>query len=390
VTGTTTLPGGTEGPGPGATPATGAAPATGTTSAPGATPPPGAPAAETPSTAPPRRASARATSVRALGLLAALAVLALVALAGVAIGAKAIPPGTVLHELLHYDGSDDGVVIRSLRVPRTALGLAVGAALGLAGALMQALTRNPLADPGILGVNAGASVAVVAAIELAHLAAPSAYVWFALVGAALASVAVYALGSRGRSAATPVRLALAGAAVSSVLGAVVSWLVLTDRTAFDDYRFWSVGALAGRPYSVLAVTGPFLLAGALLAAVLARPLNALALGDETGRALGAHAGRTRALAVLAVTLLCGASTAAAGPIGFVGLAVPHLARPFSGPDQRWALPYSAVLGATLLLAADIVGRVVARPGEIEVGVVTAFLGAPMLIALARRGRTGAA
>jgi iron complex transport system permease protein len=361
-----------------------------------AKPAPGSPSSATPPSATPardaapRRASVRATSLRAAGLLVALAVLALVALAGVAIGAKAIPPGTVLHELLHYDGSDDGVVIRSLRIPRTALGLAVGAALGLAGALMQALTRNPLADPGVLGVNAGASVAVVAAIGLFSLASPSVYVWFALAGAAVAAVAVYALGSRGRSAATPVRLVLAGAAVSAVLGALVSWLVLTDQTAFDDYRFWSVGALAGRPFPVLAATGPFLLAGALLAAVLARPLNALALGDETGRALGAHAGRTRALAVLAITLLCGASTAAAGPIGFVGLAVPHLARPFSGPDQRWALPYSAVLGSTLLLAADIVGRVIARPGEIEVGVVTAFLGAPMLIVLARRGRAGAA
>ncbi|WP_435837903.1 FecCD family ABC transporter permease [Streptantibioticus parmotrematis] len=325
-------------------------------------------------------------ALRAGGLVVALGALVVVALLSVAVGSKGIPLGTVVHELLHYDGSDDGVVIRGLRVPRTLLGIAVGAALGLAGALMQALTRNPLADPGVLGVNAGASAAVVAAIELLGLRSLSAYVWFALAGAALASVLVYALGSRGRSAATPVRLALAGAAISSVLGAVVNWLVLMDQTAFDDFRFWSVGALAGRPLSVLTQTGPFLLAGAVLALSLGRPLNAMALGEDSARALGAHTGRTRALAVLAVTLLCGAATAAAGPIAFVGLAVPHVARTVTGPDQRWLLPYSAVLAAIWLLASDILGRIIARPGEIEVGIVTAFVGAPVLIWLVRRSR----
>ncbi|MBN9618781.1 MAG: iron chelate uptake ABC transporter family permease subunit [Actinobacteria bacterium] len=326
---------------------------------------------------------------RTIGLLVAVAVLVAVALLSVAVGSKSIPLGTVVHELFHYDGSDDGVVIRSLRIPRTMLGLAVGAALGLAGALMQALTRNPLADPGLLGVNAGASAAVVTAIGVLHLASPSDYVWFALGGAAIASVAVYVLGARGRSAATPVRLALAGAAISAVLGAFITGLVLTDQQTFDDFRFWSVGALAGRNLSVLYQTGPFLLAGAVVALTLARPLNALALGDEAGRALGAHLGRTRALGVLAITLLCGAATAAAGPIGFVGLTVPHMARSITGPDQRWVLPYSMVLAPILLLGSDVVGRVVARPGEIEVGIVTAFVGAPVFVLLARRRRIAA-
>ncbi len=339
-----------------------------------------------PTPAPAKFARGRTTAVRTTGLLVAVGVLVLIVLLSVAVGSKPIPLGTVLHELFRYDGSDDGVVIRSLRIPRTLLGLAVGAALGLAGALMQALTRNPLADPGLLGINAGAAAAVVTAIGVLHLENPSAYVWFALVGAGIAAVLVYLLGSRGHSAATPVRLALAGAAISAVLGAFISGLVLLDQNTLNDFRFWSIGALAGRNLSVFWQTGPFLLAGALIALGLARPLNALALGEDTGRALGAHLGRTRALGVIAITLLCGAATAAVGPIGFIGLTVPHVARGITGPDQRWVLPYSMVLAPILLLSADIVGRVIARPGEIEVGIVTAFLGAPVFILLARRRR----
>jgi iron complex transport system permease protein len=326
----------------------------------------------------------RAKRTRTLGLVAALGVLALVALLSVAVGSKQIPLGTVLHDLLHHSDSDDGVIIRSLRVPRTLLGLAVGAALGLAGALMQALTRNPLADPGLLGVNAGASAAVVTAIGLLGLTAPGQYIWFALAGAAAASVVVYLLGAGQRGSATPVRLALAGAAITAVLGSYISGLTLTDQQTFDDYRFWVVGALAGQPVSVLRQVGPFLLAGALIALASARPLNALALGDDAGRALGAHVGRTRAAGVVAVTLLCGAATAAVGPIAFVGLAVPHVARAITGPDQRWVLPYSMVLAPILLLGSDIAGRVIDRPGEIQAGIVTAFLGAPVLVLLARR------
>lgn len=329
------------------------------------------------------------STLRASGLLIALGVLALIALLSIAVGAKAIPLGTVVHELFHHDGSDDGVIIRSLRVPRTVLGLAVGAALGIAGALMQGLTRNPLADPGVLGINAGAAAAIVTAIAALGLRTAGSYVAFALLGAAIAATLVYLLGSRGRSSATPVRLALAGAAVTAVLSSFVTGLTLLDTAAFNDYRFWSVGSLVTEPLSILAATGPFLLAGVVLAACLARPLNALALGDDTGRALGAHLGRTRTLGMLAVTLLCGAATATVGPVAFVGLTVPHVARAITGPDQRWVLPYSAVLAPMLLLGADIVGRIAARPGEIQVGIVTAFLGAPVFIVIARRRRMAA-
>jgi iron complex transport system permease protein len=338
----------------------------------------------------PRRRSAervpRTSARRATGLIAAAAALLLAALLSLAVGSKGIPLGTVVHALLHDDGSYDTVVVRSLRVPRTLLGIAVGSALGLAGALMQALTRNPLADPGLLGVNAGAAAAVVAGISLLGLTSPSSYVWLALLGAGSASAVVYLLGGQGRGGATPVRLALAGAAISAVLGAFISAAVLLDTRTFDDFRFWSVGSLAGRPLSVLCAVGPFLIVGAVIAVALARPLNAIALGDDAGRSLGANLGRTRVLGMLSITLLCGAATAAAGPIGFVGLIIPHVARAIVGPDQRWIVPYSMVLAPTLLLGSDIVGRIIARPAEVEVGIVTAFVGAPVFILLARRRR----
>jgi iron-siderophore transport system permease protein len=315
-----------------------------------------------------------------------IAGLALVALVSLAVGTKGIPLGDVARALVHDDGSETAAIVRDVRVPRLLLGLAVGIALGLAGALMQALTRNPLADPGLLGVDAGAAAAIVVAIAALHLANPSEYVWFAFTGAAVASVVVYVLGSRGRAGATPVRLALAGTAVAAALTAFTTAVTLLDPLAFDDFRFWAVGALAGRDLGVLTSVGPFLLVGGVIALALARPLNTLALGDDAGRALGAAVARTRALGAIAVTLLCGGATAVAGPIAFVGLTVPHVARAIAGPDQRRVLAYSAVFAPILLIGADVVGRVVVRPSELEVGIVTALIGAPVFIALVRRRR----
>ena len=314
-------------------------------------------------------------------IVVALTVLALVAGLSLAVGAQDIAPREVVTALVHDDGSQDAAIVRELRLPRTLVGLAVGVSLGLAGALMQALTRNPLADPGLLGIHAGAAAAIVVAIGALGLSSPAVYVWFAFAGAAAASVIVYVLGG-----ATPVRLALAGTAVAAALTALTSSITLVDPQAFDEFRFWTVGALAGRDFGVLAEVGPFLLVGALLALALARPLNALALGDDAGRALGAGVGRTRALGAVAITLLCGGATALAGPIGFVGLTVPHAARAIAGPDQRRVLAYSVVLAPILLLGADVVGRVVLRPAELEVGIVTALIGAPVFIALVRRTR----
>nr|WP_068690419.1 iron chelate uptake ABC transporter family permease subunit [Thermobifida halotolerans] len=324
--------------------------------------------------------------MRAGGLLLALGVLALAALLSMAVGAKPIPPGVVWDALWHFDGSYDHNVILGLRAPRTLLGIAVGAALGLAGALMQALVRNPLADPGLLGVNMGATTAVVAAIFLFGLTGVDAYVWFSFVGAALTAALVYFLGTRGRTGATPVRLALAGTAVSAVLLGLTNGIVLFHDFVFEQIRFWQVGSLAGRDLAVLTEVTPFLVGGSLLALLLGRSLNTIALGEDLAAALGARIGRIRLLTAAAIVLLCGAATAAAGPIAFVGLAVPHAARLLTGPDQRWLLPYSAVLAAVLLVGSDTLGRVVLPNGELEVGIITALVGAPVFIALVRRTR----
>ena len=326
------------------------------------------------------------TPVRALGLLVALAALALTLLLSVSVGAKPIALHRVWELLVHPDGSEDAIVVHDLRVPRTILGLLVGSALGVAGAVMQALTRNPLADPGLLGINAGAATAIVLGVALLGITSATGYVWFGFAGAAAAAVLVYGIGAQGRSGATPVRLALAGTAVTAALTAIVNGITIVDTTVLERYRFWLVGALSGHDSEVIWSIAPFLIVGLLLALALARPLNALALGEDAGRALGAHVARTRGAGAIAVTLLCGAATAAAGPIVFIGLTVPHVARALCGPDQRWVLPYCAVLAPTLLLAADVLGRVIDRPGEIEVGIVTALVGGPVFVALIRRQR----
>ncbi|WP_405020640.1 iron chelate uptake ABC transporter family permease subunit [Kitasatospora sp. NBC_00070] len=320
-------------------------------------------------------------------LLGSLVLLAAVAVAGIAVGARYIPPAQVLHVLLHHEpASEDWIVVHHARIPRTLLGIAVGVALGLSGALMQALTRNPLADPGLLGVNGGAAAAVAGATALLDLRTFGSYVWFALAGAGIAAVLVHLLGGSGRASSTPARLALAGTAVTAVLTAFVNGLILLDPLTLNRFRFWQVGTLAGVDAGVVRQVLPFLVVGTVLALALARPLNAMALGDEAGHALGANPVRTRALGVLAVTLLCGAATAAVGPIAFVGLAVPHLARYVCGPDQRWVLALSAVFAPVLLLGSDVLGRVLLHPGELQAGVVTAFLGAPLFIALVRGRR----
>lgn len=332
----------------------------------------------------PPQGLAASNAQRGFWLALALAGLVLVVLASIAVGSKDIPLPTVLDALFHYNDSDDHAIILALRVPRTLLGLVVGAALGVSGALIQALTRNPLADPGILGVNAGAAFFVTLGVGFFGVTSISGYIWFAFGGAIAATVLVYLIGSVGRGAATPIRLTLAGVAIGAVLGGIQSGLSLLDPQTFDRMRFWGAGSLVAPGYENLGAILPFIAVGLLLALFAARPLNAIALGDDLASALGANIARTRALVVVAVTLLAGAATAAAGPIGFIGLMIPHVARWLTGPDQRWILAFTLVLSPALLLVADIVGRVVMRPGELQVGIVTAFVGAPVLILLARR------
>ncbi|MET9764989.1 iron chelate uptake ABC transporter family permease subunit [Streptomyces sp. NPDC006372] len=334
--------------------------------------------AETTSAPPTRRA------IRAFGLLLAVAILVLVALASIAIGAKELSLGQVWHGLFDDSGSYGDVVVAE-RLSRTVLGLLAGAALGLAGAVLQALTRNPLADPGLLGINAGASAAVVTAITYLGVTSLTGYVWFAFFGAAAVGALVWFLG--GSRGATPVRLALAGTALSAALYGYLQAVMIMDDAALGKMRFWTVGSLSSATDSTIRQVLPFLLAGTVLALALARPLNAMAMGDDTAKALGANLNRTRALSMLAATVLCGAATAACGPIVFVGLMVPHVVRSFTGPDLRWILPYAAILSPVLLLGADVLGRIVARPAELQVGIVTAILGGPVFIFLVRRRRT---
>jgi iron complex transport system permease protein len=324
------------------------------------------------------------TAWRAAGLLACLGLLALCVLASIAIGSRATSLGEVMRAFGAFDGSDEHVIVRELRVPRTELGLLVGAALGTAGALMQGVTRNPLAEPGILGINAGAAFAVVLAIALLGAGSATAYAAAALAGAALTALAIFALAGRG---AAPVRLALAGAVLATLLVSLTSAVLVFDARTLDEFRFWIVGSLAGRDPGVVLSVLPFITAGLVIALGAGSRLNTLALGDDVARSLGQRVERTRVAAGLGFVLLAGGAVAAAGPVAFVGLAVPHVARRFAGPDYRWIVPYSIVLGACLLLAGDVAGRMVVRPAELEVGIVSALVGAPFFIWLVRRGRT---
>lgn len=333
-----------------------------------------------------RAPSTRPAAIRIGGLIAALALLVALTAASVAFGAKPIPLGDVIPALLHPDTSDADLVITGLRVPRTVLGLLAGAALGVAGALIQGLTRNPLADPGILGVNAGAALAVTVGIAFLGMRSISQYLWLAFAGAIIATVVVAVIGRSGRTGATPVRMTLAGVGVAAVLGGIGSAIVLARPAAFQSLLSWSTGSLVGPPVGTSVLIAPFIVVGLLLAFATTRELNALALGDDLAASLGGRAAFTRTIAVIAVTLLAGSATAAAGPIAFVGLMIPHVARWITGPDQRWIFAYTLVLGPCLLLCADVLGRLVAQPAELPVGLVTAFVGAPVLILLARRAK----
>ncbi len=327
---------------------------------------------------------------RRLVLVVALLMAALVVLlvAGLAIGSRLIPTGTVMDALTNFDpGSDDQLVIRFSRLPRTLIGVLAGAALGLAGVLTQSLTRNALAEPGTLGVNAGAAVGVIIGLIATGGASIMVYVWFAFAGAALTSVLVHRLGRTGRSGVDPARLVLAGAALSIVLSALTRALILSaDATVYESFRSWATGSLQGRGWESLPVVGTCLVVGLLISLALAGPLDSVSLGTDMATSLGVNIRLTWTLANAAIVVLAGGATAACGPIAFIGLASPHIARAVSGPNHRLLLPVSALLAAVLLLLADVIGRIVVFPGEIGAGVMTALIGSPFFIHLVRRGR----
>ncbi|WP_204332575.1 iron chelate uptake ABC transporter family permease subunit [Geodermatophilus sabuli] len=333
--------------------------------------------------APDAAVARRPGSVRLLWLLVVVAALVALMAASVVVGSRDVGWSDVVAAL---GGSSDtiGQAAATKRIPRTLLAVVVGAALGLSGAVMQGVTRNPLADPGVLGINMGASLAVVVGIAWFGLFSATAIVWTAIVGAAGAAVFVYAVGSLGRGGATPLKLALAGTATSAALVSFITAIALPRGDIAESVQSWEIGGVGGATFDAIGTVLPFLLVGFAVSLLSARSLNSLALGDELAAGLGERVVLARGTAALGSVLLCGAATAVAGPIGFVGLVVPHLCRLLVGVDHRWLLPFSAIAGGCLLTASDIVGRIVARPSELDVGIVTALIGAPFFISIVRR------
>ncbi|MFJ4273851.1 FecCD family ABC transporter permease [Streptomyces coelicoflavus] len=332
---------------------------------------------------------ARRRRVAGLGLLAAL--LVVVAAASLAVGARALSPAEVWHGLVAAPEPDQRLteirlIVRTVRVPRTVLAVVAGIALGVGGALIQGYTRNPIADTGLLGVNSGASFAVVSGIAAFGFTTPFQYVWLGFLGAAVAGVVVFGLSSIGRGAGNPLTLALAGQGVTVFLAAMTTAVALTDKASLNALRFWNAGSLTGVGFDVIWPVSAFIAAGLLLALITLPSVNLLNLGDDVARGLGVNTALTRTVGVVAITLLAGAATAACGPIAFLGLMVAHVARYLTGPDYRWLVPYAGLLGAVVLLVCDIVGRLVVRPGELDAGVVVSLLGAPFFAVLVWRGK----
>lgn len=325
------------------------------------------------------------TALRGLWLVGLLAALILLVALSITIGTRDVEWDDIVAGV--FGGTETiGQAAVAVRIPRTVLAVLGGAALAMAGGLMQGVTRNPLADPGILGVNAGASLAVVVAVAWFDIFSAEAYLWSALAGAAFATLFVYRIGSLGAGGATPLKLTLAGAATSIACASLVIAVVLPRNDIAGGIQSWQIGGVAGATFDRIVPMLPCFLAGLVIGLVCARKLNSLALGDDLAAGLGENVAVARLLASLGGVLLCGATTALCGPIGFIGLVVPHLCRLLVGVDYRWLLPVSSVAGACLLVAADVLGRVVARPGEIEVSIITALIGAPFFIWIVRRQR----
>ncbi|MFE6777936.1 FecCD family ABC transporter permease [Streptomyces sp. NPDC057702] len=328
---------------------------------------------------------------RSVGLGTLVLVLVLLAGVSLAVGARALSPSEIWQGLFGSPDPDQRLteirlIMRTVRVPRTVLAIVAGLALGVGGALIQGYTRNPIADTGLLGVNAGASFAVVSVIAVFGLTSPLQYVWFGFAGAAVAGVVVFGLASIGRGTGNPLTLALAGQGITVFLTAMTTAVALSDQKSLNALRFWSSGSVAGVGFDVIWPVSAFIVVGLVLAAVILPALNLLNLGEDVARGLGVNIARSRTVGIVAITLLAGAATAACGPIAFLGLMVAHVARYLTGPDYRWLVPYAGVLGSVVLLVCDIVGRLVVRPGELDAGVVVALLGAPFFAVLVWRGK----
>ncbi len=319
-------------------------------------------------------------------LVSSMFILLMCILASLAFGARFVNFPDVIDILIHSKKTSLIEIVVHERIPRTVFGIIAGAALGVSGTLMQAITRNPIADPSILGVNTGASLFVVSGMAFLHIGSLSQYIWLALIGAAVTSLFVYGIGSLGYGGATPIKLALAGAATSAALSSVVSAVILPRTEVMNAFRFWQVGSISGATWEGIYTVLPFLMVGLLLGLLVSPALDALALGEDVATGLGVRTGTIRLMGALSGVLLCGATTAIAGPIGFIGLMVPHAMRLICGPNLRLVIPMSAMGGAILLTISDVLGRLIGSPGELESGIVTSFLGAPILIIIAMRAK----
>ncbi|WP_168120891.1 iron ABC transporter permease [Paenibacillus sp. HB172176] len=315
-----------------------------------------------------------------------LLLLALSVIASLVFGSRMVSFQGLIDGIFHKNADSFEASIIHKRISRTVFGLCCGAALGVSGSLMQAVTRNPIADPSILGVNTGAALFVVCGIAFLNISTANQYIWLALAGAAISAIFVFGIGSMGRGGATPIKLVLAGAATSAALASLVSAIMIPRSYVMDQFRFWQVGSVGSATWDGLATFAPFLIVGLIAGIASAPALNALALGDDVATGLGVRKGMLRLVAAFAGVVLCGAATALAGPIGFIGLLATHAMRLVLGPDLRFIIPMSAIAGAAILTISDVIGRVIGSPGEVEVGIVTAFIGAPILILLAMKSK----
>lgn len=319
-------------------------------------------------------------------LVIAIILLIVSIISSLMLGARVVSYQELMDGLFYTNQDSYGANVVQKRISRTIFSLCCGVALGIAGVLMQAVTRNPLADPSILGVNTGATLFVVFGITFLNITTAGEYIWLALIGAAITAVFVFGIGSMGRGGATPIKLLLAGAATSAALSSLVTAIIIPSAYAQDQFRFWQVGSVGSGNWDSIKIFIPFLIVGVFIAFLSAPALNALALGDDVATSLGIRPGVLRFFAVVAGVVLCGAATALAGPIGFIGLLATHAMRFVIGPDLRFLIPMSALAGAIILTFSDVVGRLIASPGELEVGILTAFIGAPILIILAKKSK----
>lgn len=317
---------------------------------------------------------------------ASLFMIVLSVILSLGLGSRQVSFGDIWAGLFGDASQSLGAAVVKERIVRTVFSLIAGAALGTSGTLMQAVTRNPIADPSVLGVNTGASLFVVIGIAFLGITAPWQFIVLALLGAALTAVFVYGISSMGHGGATPIKLALAGAATAAALSSLVTAIMLPRGQVLDTFRFWQVGSVGGATWNSIFMVSPFLVAGMLIGIFSAPALNALALGDDVATGLGVNTGILRIVSAAGGVMLCGAVTALAGPIGFIGLLAPHLVRLTLGPNHRVLIPMSAVVGACILTLSDLIGRLIGSPGELEVGVVTAFVGAPILIIIAIKSK----